>query len=63
MGKHLHRRWQAISLFSIGMLINDLSKEGMLHKSPKGRIIARLAISAKLCRNLNAQVLQNRVSD
>lgn len=27
MGKHLHRKWQAISFFSTGMLINDLSKE------------------------------------
>lgn len=61
MGKHLHRRWQAISFFSIGMLINDLSKEEMLYKSPKGRIIARSDVSAKLCRNLNAQVLQNPV--
>lgn len=49
--------------FSIGMLINDLSKAGMLYKSPKGRIIARSDVSAKLCRNLNAQVLQNHVSD
>ena len=50
-------------IFSIGMLINDLSEEGMLYKSPEGRIIARSDVSAKLCRNLNAQVLQNPVSD
>jgi len=35
-------------IFSIGMLINDLSREGILYKSPKGRIIARSDISAKL---------------
>lgn len=46
-------------IFSIGMLINDLSKERMLYKSPKGRIIGR----SELCGKLNAQILQNPMSD